>query len=66
MTVIAFALLMSARTHAIPPTSLLPRLALYALGSALLRCAACVLNDICDIEIDRKVGTYGLLLTISA
>ena len=32
--------------------------AMFAIGSTLMHSAACVLNDICDIEFDRKVGSY--------
>lgn len=36
------------------------QLALYAVvftaGSTLVHTAACVINDICDVEFDRKVG----------
>ena len=30
---------------------------MFAIGSTLMHSAACVLNDICDIDFDRKVGT---------
>lgn len=32
---------------------------LFTLGSTLLHSAACVLNDICDIDFDRQVGKHG-------
>lgn len=30
--------------------------AVFAVGSTLLHSAACVINDICDIDFDRQVG----------
>lgn len=36
--------------------ALAPQLVLYALGATVVHSTACVINDICDIEFDRKVG----------
>lgn len=42
--------------------TLLPQLmyqtVLFAVGSTLLHSAACVLNDICDIDFDGQVGAH--------
>ncbi len=47
---------MAARAVALPLPIFAGKLAVFALGSFLLHSAACVLNDICDIEFDRQVG----------
>ena len=47
---------MVAHKYQLPMSVLLQRLAIYAFGSIMLRSAACVWNDICDIDIDRAVG----------
>lgn len=47
---------MAARAVALPLPIFAAKLAVFALGSFLLHSAACVLNDICDIEFDRQVG----------
>ncbi len=49
---------MAAYAHGINHSQLAMQMALFAVGSTLVHSAACVLNDICDIEFDRKVGTY--------
>lgn len=52
----AWGLTMAARAVALPLPIFAAKLAVFALGSFLLHSAACVLNDICDIEFDRQVG----------
>lgn len=47
---------MAAYSTDMPVNTLLYQLALFGLGSTLLHSAACVLNDICDIEFDKLVG----------
>lgn len=49
---------MAAYALGTPLRDLVTQTALFAVGSTLLHSAACVLNDICDIEFDRKVGTF--------
>ena len=39
------------------------QLSLFAIGSTLMHSAACVINDICDIEFDKQVGTSSLRLS---
>ncbi|KAL1946342.1 hypothetical protein VTO73DRAFT_15469 [Trametes versicolor] len=51
----AWGLTMAARAVALPLPIFAAKLAVFALGSFLLHSAACVLNDICDIEFDRQV-----------
>jgi len=51
----AWSALMAARQFSVPALSLVQPISLYAIGSVLLRSAACVWNDICDIDIDRAV-----------
>ncbi|CAK5271332.1 unnamed protein product [Mycena citricolor] len=51
----AWGLLMAAyRTHT-PLNDILVETLLFAVGSTLLHSAACVLNDICDVDLDRQV-----------
>ena len=33
-------------------------MAILFFGATLLHCAACVINDICDIDFDRQVGKF--------
>lgn len=33
----------------------------FGVGSTLMHSAACVLNDICDIDFDGQVGEYTLV-----
>ena len=40
-----------------PCMTLIIQTILFAIGSTLMHSVACVLNDICDIDFDRKVGT---------
>ena len=49
-------LTMAAYAHNIQPHELALQTTMFAVGSTLIHSAACVLNDICDIEFDRKVG----------
>lgn len=51
----AWALTMAAKAVGLPPMKLLQQFAPYFLGSTLLHSAACVINDICDIDFDRQV-----------
>ena len=39
------------------------QLSLFAIGSTLMHSAACVINDICDIDFDKQVGTSSLRLS---
>ncbi|KAI0314512.1 UbiA prenyltransferase family-domain-containing protein [Amylostereum chailletii] len=50
-----WALAMAAYRSGQPPRALATQSALFALGSTLLHSAACVINDICDIDFDRQV-----------
>lgn len=52
----AYALLMSAYKTNMPLSALITRLVVYGVGSLTLRSAACVWNDICDVDFDRQVG----------
>lgn len=45
------------RAH-LPITQLFVESLVSAMGATLLHSAACVLNDICDVEFDRQVGEY--------
>jgi 4-hydroxybenzoate polyprenyltransferase len=47
---------MAAHKFSIPAVDLVQPIALYGIGSVLLRSAACVWNDICDVDIDQAVG----------
>jgi len=38
------------------PIDLLTPALLFSIGSTLLHSGACVINDICDIDFDSKVG----------
>ncbi|KAJ7266402.1 UbiA prenyltransferase family-domain-containing protein [Mycena haematopus] len=51
----AWGLTMAAYSIRLPLHHLMVQTAMFALGSTLLHSAACVLNDICDRDIDRKV-----------
>ncbi|KAJ3936557.1 MAG: UbiA prenyltransferase family-domain-containing protein [Lentinula lateritia] len=51
----AYALLMSAYKTNMPLSALITRLVVYGVGSLTLRSAACVWNDICDVDFDRQV-----------
>ncbi|KAJ4488364.1 hypothetical protein J3R30DRAFT_3730294 [Lentinula aciculospora] len=52
----AYAVLMSAYKTDMPFSVLITRLAVYGVGSLTLRSAACVWNDICDVDFDRQIG----------
>ncbi|KAJ7820494.1 UbiA prenyltransferase family-domain-containing protein [Mycena leptocephala] len=52
---VPWGLLMAAYSVGLPPRNLIVQTAMFALGSTLLHSAACVLNDICDRDFDRKV-----------
>lgn len=54
----AWGLTNAAFTVSIPPGQLGLHLAAYFVGSTILHSAACVINDICDRDFDRQVGTY--------
>ncbi len=47
---------MAAYSYGLSLRDLTTELLLFAIGSTLLHSAACVLNDICDIDFDKKVG----------
>ncbi|KAI0764539.1 UbiA prenyltransferase [Trametes elegans] len=51
----AWGLTMAARAVALPLPIFAAKLAVFAIGSFLLHCAVCVLNDICDVDFDRQV-----------
>ncbi|KAH9911514.1 UbiA prenyltransferase family [Fomitopsis serialis] len=52
-------LIMSAYALRLSPRSLAIQLAAYFVGATLRHSAACIWNDMCDIEIDRKVASLG-------
>lgn len=54
--VLAWGLTMAAYAVGTPLRDLGIQLLLFGIGSTLLHSAACVLNDICDIDLDRLVG----------
>lgn len=47
---------MAAYSKNLPMETFVTYTLMFALGSTVLHAAACVLNDICDRDIDRKVG----------
>ncbi|KAF7366875.1 4-hydroxybenzoate polyprenyl transferase [Mycena sanguinolenta] len=51
----AWGLTMAAYSNRLSLHNLMIQTVMFALGSTLLHSAACVLNDICDRDIDRKV-----------
>ncbi|TFK45743.1 UbiA prenyltransferase [Heliocybe sulcata] len=51
----AWGLTMAAYRSAMPPVELTVKLIGYLVGSTLLHNAACIINDICDIDFDRRV-----------
>ncbi|RPD53168.1 UbiA prenyltransferase [Lentinus tigrinus ALCF2SS1-7] len=51
----AWGLTIAARATSLPLVIFVEKLVWFALGSMLLHSAACVLNDICDVEFDRQV-----------
>ncbi|KAG6908994.1 hypothetical protein DXG01_002483 [Tephrocybe rancida] len=53
----AWALAMASYRTARPLNDFLSDLALYAFGSTVIHCAACVLNDICDRKLDAQERT---------
>lgn len=57
---------MAAYNTKLPLTQLATQSLVFALGSTLLHSTACVINDICDIEFDRQVGTVLSLRAFSA
>lgn len=46
---------MAAYTTQLPPKNLLIQTVAFLFGSTVLHSAACVINDICDIDFDRQV-----------
>ena len=54
---LAWGLTIAARATSLPLVVFAEKLVWFALGSMLLHSAACVLNDICDVDFDRQVGT---------
>ncbi|EGO19684.1 hypothetical protein SERLADRAFT_479380 [Serpula lacrymans var. lacrymans S7.9] len=46
---------MAAYSVDLPLKSIMTQLSMYAIGSTLLHSAACVINDICDVDFDRQV-----------
>lgn len=52
----AWGYLLAARSRQTDPLELAYYLMTFFVGSTLLHCAACVINDICDIDFDRQVG----------
>lgn len=57
---VATGLLMAAHTQATPisASDLCGTLSIFAVASTVVHCAICVLNDICDKDLDRLVGMY--------
>ncbi|KAJ7776146.1 UbiA prenyltransferase family-domain-containing protein [Mycena metata] len=51
----AWGLTMAAYSVRLPVHSLIIQTIMFAIGSTLLHTAACILNDICDRDFDRKV-----------
>jgi len=51
----AWGLTMAAYRNSMPPAELILKLIGYLVGSTLLHNAACIINDICDIDFDRQV-----------
>ncbi|KAI0716361.1 UbiA prenyltransferase family-domain-containing protein [Earliella scabrosa] len=51
----AWGLTIAARTTALPLALYAEKLLWFAVGSMLVHSAACVLNDICDVDFDRQV-----------
>ncbi|KAJ7643121.1 UbiA prenyltransferase family-domain-containing protein, partial [Mycena polygramma] len=51
----AWGLAMAAYSVQLPLQSLVLQTVMFAIGSTLLHSAACILNDICDRDFDRKV-----------
>jgi 4-hydroxybenzoate polyprenyltransferase len=47
-----------------PVRDLLVQLLAFGVGSTLLHSAACVLNDICDIDFDKQVGKCRILTSM--
>jgi 4-hydroxybenzoate polyprenyltransferase len=47
---------MAAYKTSLSPAELATLTFIYAIGSTLLHSAACVINDICDRDLDRQVG----------
>lgn len=47
---------MAAFKTELPAKELAVRTALFILGGTMVHSAACVINDICDIEFDKQVG----------
>lgn len=54
---LAWGLTIAARATTLPLVIFAEKLVWFGLGSMLLHSSACVLNDICDVEFDRQVGT---------
>lgn len=57
----AWGLTIAARKVALPLPEYGQTLAVFAAGAMFLHSAACVLNDICDVEFDRQVGKRTLV-----
>ncbi|KAI0720842.1 UbiA prenyltransferase [Cerioporus squamosus] len=51
----AWGLTIAAREVSLPLRDYAQKLAIFAVGAMLLHSAACVLNDICDVDFDRQV-----------
>lgn len=49
---------MAARTFHMDVGTLALRTLMYTIGGTTLHSAACVINDICDRDLDRQVGKY--------
>jgi len=57
----AWGLTIAAYSVGLPARSLAVQTLMFALGSTLVHSAACVINDICDVDFDRQVGMLCLI-----
>ena len=57
----AWGFILGARDNRPEWTELGTMMAILFFSATLLHCAACVINDICDIDFDRQVGKFPVL-----
>lgn len=60
----AWGVILSARAVGLPAREVAIQTLIYAIGSTLRHNAACIWNDICDREFDRRVGKWSTRLLI--